>query len=215
MRKIDLYVRKSINCVNQVRDAMSRGAKLTDEELFDYNFKRVLVGEYKSREIVDEDFRCAYFYATNFEDLLNLKADGYSIKGIKSFISKMNISARMYKITNEFSKLSVSDLNSCVYVNISDSEILEEFAIHNSKEFADSMIALLTYFATNSLIEGEYKDFLENYLIDTYHEVMSCNEPKAYINKGKSKTLKNMLKESKKEKVESSEDQKIIMFRQE
>lgn len=207
VRKFDRYVEHLKGCINTIENAKNSGILLTDMERLDYYFKKsLLTGKISSKD--DIGFLGA-FYAEYLEELYDLRAVGYSNKEAIEFLKRVCFRGRIRGISRI--KVSGYDKNGVLYVTVKNYNSKDECTLEVTglKSFTQVSIALITLVATDGLLEGEFKLFAENYLINTYKEISEAKDPEPYVYQGISKSFRSYMSRS----TRNGECGNIIQFR--
>lgn len=197
IRKFDKYVELLDDCLSEVYQARSEGVMLTDMEMLDYSFKYSLS---TGRSMKGDIGFLGAFYAEYLEEVFDFRAMGYSNKEMLSFLKRVCFRGRALGISKV--RVSGKDANGVFYLNIRNCRTKEnvELPISGVKSFTQACLVVITLVATDSLNEGEFKSFSEDYLLTVYKEIQSGKNPKPYIYTGVSKSLKTYMSKGKTEK---------------
>ena len=213
--KYEKYVSGLEASICQVRKAINSGALLTDMEKVDYYFKRLLNGEAVnySKLMREKTYRIANYYAWSLDTLENYRIEGYSNEDVRVFSRRLCRSAYMSGLTSCVYTVKTFDTNGILYLNLyRGNNIIQEFSITGMVDFTKVTLALISFFASSALKNGEFKTFVEGYLVSVFNDIRDIKKPTPYIYDGAAKTLKSYVAKSK---VSVSKDKtgKILQFR--
>lgn len=213
--KYEKYVSGLEGSICQVRKAVNSGALLTDMELVDYYFKRILNGENVnySKLIREKNYRIANYYAWSLDNIEHFRLEGYSNEDVKVFCKRLCRGAYMSGLTSSIYTVKTFDTNGILYLNLfKGSNMIQEFAISGMSDFTKVALAITSFFASNNLKDGEFKIFIEQYLVSVFNEIRDIKKPTPYIYNGAAKTLKSYVVKSN-VSVSKDETGKILQFR--
>lgn len=213
--KYEKYVSGLDNSICQVRNAINSGVLLTDMELLDYYFKRLLNGESVnySKLIREKNYRIANYYAWSLDTLEHFRVEGYSNEDVKVFCKRLCRYAYMSGLTSSVYTVKTFDTNGILYLNLFNGcNMIQEFTISGKSDFTKVVIAVSTFFASNTLKEDEFKTFVEQYLVSVFNDIRDIKKPTPYIYNGTAKTLKSYVVKSN-VSISKDETGKILQFR--
>lgn len=206
IRKFDRYCEYLEECIEKVQKARRDGVILTDMELLDYYFKYSLVtGKTRKGDIG----LIASFYAEYLKDIVDFRLSGYTNKQLMAFLRKVCFRGRLHGISRI--RVSGKDENGIFYVTVNNCDNHEELnlPVSDIKSFTQVCLCIVTLVATDSLDDGEFKSYAEDYLLTVYKDIYNCVKPKPYIYDGASKSLRAYVARSTK----SGEYSNIIQFK--
>lgn len=213
--KYEKYLSGLEASICQVRKAINSGALLTDMEWVDYYFKRLMNGESVnySKLLRERNYRVANYYAWSLDTLENFRIEGYSNEDVRVFCKRLCRNAYMSGLTSCLYNIKTFDTNGVLYLNLyKGTSIIQEFAITGMVDFSKVTLALMSFFASNSLKDGEYKTFVERYAVSVFNDIREIKKPTPYIYNGAAKTLKSYVAKSN-VTVNKDETGKILQFR--
>lgn len=216
--KYEKYVSELNGCVRQVIKAVNSGALLTQMELMDFYFKKNLISRKRAsikKMIKDTPYRVARFYAVSFEGLQQIKTKGYTNSEAESYAKEMCKNAYFMGMTRSTYTISSYDSNGSFFLDLKcRGEHEYTFELKSIKDFVQAMLALMSFFASSTLKDGEFKEFVEGYIVNVYNDIMSAKTPTPYIYSGAAKTLKSFIrKNNSKNNTAVSDEDKIVKFR--
>ncbi|GEM_PF-3580022 len=214
--KYDKYVEGLNSCINQVQKAIKGGALLTEMEMFDFYFKQVLFGSTRRRfgKKPSNIYTLAEFYAESFKNIQHYRHEGYSNSDAVVFAKELCKEAYKKGIVKKHYSIKSHDTNGILFIDLYlGSEWEHTFSVGNVRQFTQTMLALVTFFASTSLETGELKDFIEEYLINTFNDVMKSVKPTPYVYTGAAKTLKSYMRNEKATSKAVKDDCKIVKFK--
>lgn len=213
--KYEKYLSGLEGSICQVRKAINSGALLTDMELVDFYFKRLLSGESVSysKLLKEKNYRIANYYAWSLDSIENFRLKGYSNEDVSVFCKRLCRSAYVSGLTSCVYTVKTFDTNGVLYLNLyRGNSIIQEFSITGMTDFTKVTLALVSFFASNGLKNGEFKTFVEEYLVSVFNDIRDIKKPTPYIYHGAAKTLKSFVAKSN-VSVSKDETGKILQFR--
>lgn len=196
------YIKKVQADVVKVDNAITKGAYLSAEEWFDFNFKSSLVG-YHSKNILkykifnSQVCKFADAYADAFKYLLNISTEGFVnttyIKNIKRVATKMS------KFTSRVSPLEVDgyDRNGTLYIELVFKGGKERVFSIKSKNDAIHCLLTITGYCTDIADTFSHNDefgiFIEGFLGREFKKFVANVEPTPYVCGSDRLTLAKML----------------------
>lgn len=215
--KFEKYLQELDGCLTQVEVAMKNGAMLTEMELMDYYFKRILLTDEESgllKEVFGERaYRLANFLVGVLNEVQDLKVEGYTNYNVYDVLKSICVHARLTRLTSTLYSVHTYDYNGMLYVDFyKGSRRQDTLCIRNLKDVVKVVIAVASFLATESLEEGELKTFVAGYLLGVYNEIANFQSPKPYIYTGLAKTLKNYIGTTEDAKP-AVKERKIVEFR--
>ena len=212
--KYEKYVKGLGKCIKSVEKAIDGGALLTDMELTDYYFKRLLGGESisKLKLLKDRTYRIACFYAWGIDSVESFRRDGYENADVDRFSKQLCKNAFLAGLTGKLYKTETYDKNGTLYFNLDMGKTYEQFEITCLRDFVVCMLAVMSFLASRCIKDKEYKEFVERYAIGVYNDIRDVVEPTPYIYVGEAKTLSRYIHRDT-VTVCKTENEKILQFR--
>ena len=174
--KYEVYEKSLIGCIREVNYAVKKGLVLTRLENFDYLFKRELaiIGGARLRgnfiqkavkHLLDSDYRLAKFYAKGFREIVKIHEEGYSFSKVRVQLKNLIKEAKSNHIYSGGMKLTVSDKNGVISVDIS--KVMDDkvsFLIKNTEDYINTYMFIVSEIGCFDETSPSYRKWFKNYL---------------------------------------------------
>lgn len=211
--KYDRYVENLEESISKVEKAIKQGALLTDMELFDFYFKQFLYGESYNflKGIRDSVYRTAKYSADMFDELQNIRKNGYNNEEATDYIKSICRSAVTRKVVNGSYRVRSYDENGVLYFELYLGRECEHiFEVTSIKSLTETALVILSLMVSVSTDNLELKSFYETYVISVFNDVMTSKKPTPYVYEGKAKTLRSYMN---RQRVSAEPAGKIVQFK--
>lgn len=211
--KYDRYVENLEESISKVEKAIKQGALLTDMELFDFYFKQFLYGESYNflKGIRDLVYRTAKYSADMFDELQNIRKNGYNNEEATDYIKSICRSAVTRKVVNGSYRVRSYDENGVLYFELYLGRECEHvFEVTGIKSLTETALVILSLMVSVSTDNLELKSFYETYIISVFNDVMTSKKPTPYVYEGKAKTLRSYMN---RQRVSAEPAGKIVQFK--